>query len=564
MLRVFLPKLYFLAGIGNNSGENMQFSMKNLSIRAQVLVPVVFTIVALLIALWTTKNNLQHEQAMMADHTQSLMFYKDSLADIDDSVYPLRISAVYAIYDSSRRATFLNELNRGLQDVYAVLDSMEARGTFRSEAVTVRDRINNYVQMTKQAIELASQKQQGAITDSAYNNFIAQYRLAGNEMSDAINKLSSRVNTVNTEVMTKTDADMVKVQNIAIWTVLAVLALSVVVAWLLSGKIVAPIQKLQQVMGCVAEGDLTVRCDSDGSNEIAKLNKDVNQTVERLAATTDQLIRISEDVASASTELAAVMHQAEQNSHQEQAEIEQVASAVNELASTANNVSDNAQMADSTAREAEQLAQSALSTFNESSMASEQMSAALNDAAVVVTRLKEQSEQINNVIEVISGISEQTNLLALNAAIEAARAGESGRGFAVVADEVRMLAARTQESTGEIQAIIEELQKQSGLANDSMTLSLEMLGKNNELSRYANDALVGITEAVTRINDANTQVATAAEEQSQVTQDINRNVVNMSELVSQNVSGISQSASASNELSQLAEKQKAQLSFFKL
>ncbi|OLQ89120.1 chemotaxis protein [Vibrio ponticus] len=542
----------------------MQFSMKNLSIRAQVLVPVVFTIVALLIALWTTKNNLQHEQAMMADHTQSLMFYKDSLADIDDSVYPLRISAVYAIYDSSRRATFLNELNRGLQDVYAVLDSMEARGTFRSEAVTVRDRINNYVQMTKQAIELASQKQQGAITDSAYNNFIAQYRLAGNEMSDAINKLSSRVNTVNTEVMTKTDADMVKVQNIAIWTVLAVLALSVVVAWLLSGKIVAPIQKLQQVMGCVAEGDLTVRCDSDGSNEIAKLNKDVNQTVERLAATTDQLIRISEDVASASTELAAVMHQAEQNSHQEQAEIEQVASAVNELASTANNVSDNAQMADSTAREAEQLAQSALSTFNESSMASEQMSAALNDAAVVVTRLKEQSEQINNVIEVISGISEQTNLLALNAAIEAARAGESGRGFAVVADEVRMLAARTQESTGEIQAIIEELQKQSGLANDSMTLSLEMLGKNNELSRYANDALVGITEAVTRINDANTQVATAAEEQSQVTQDINRNVVNMSELVSQNVSGISQSASASNELSQLAEKQKAQLSFFKL
>ncbi|ROV62216.1 methyl-accepting chemotaxis protein [Vibrio ponticus] len=542
----------------------MQFSMKNLSIRAQVLVPVVFTIVALLIALWTTKNNLQQEQAMMADHTQSLMFYKDSLADIDDSVYPLRISAVYAIYDSSRRATFLNELNRGLQDVYAVLDSMEARGTFRSEAVTVRDRINNYVQMTKQAIELASQKQQGAITDSAYNNFIAQYRLAGNEMSDAINKLSSRVNTVNTEVMTKTDADMVKVQNIAIWTVLAVLALSVIVAWLLSGKIVAPIQKLQQVMHRVSEGDLTVRCDSDGSNEIAKLNKDVNQTVERLAVTTDQLIRISEDVASASTELAAVMHQAEQNSHQEQAEIEQVASAVNELASTANNVSDNAQMADSTAREAEQLAQSALSTFNESSMASEQMSAALNDAAVVVTRLKEQSEQINNVIEVISGISEQTNLLALNAAIEAARAGESGRGFAVVADEVRMLAARTQESTGEIQAIIEELQKQSGLANDSMTLSLEMLGKNNELSRYANDALVGITEAVTRINDANTQVATAAEEQSQVTQDINRNVVNMSELVSQNVSGISQSASASNELSQLAEKQKAQLSFFKL
>jgi len=348
------------------------------------------------------------------------------------------------------------------------------------------------------------------------------------------------------------------------WTILGVLALSLVVAWVLSGMIVTPIQKLQSVMRRISEGDLTVRADADGENEIARLNKDVNLTVVQLAQTTDQLIRISEDVASASTELAAVMSQAESNSHQELAEIEQVASAVNELASTADNVSDNAQLADSTAREADQLAQSALATFNESNAASKQMSEALNGAAEVVTKLKEQSEQINNVIEVISGISEQTNLLALNAAIEAARAGETGRGFAVVADEVRLLAARTQESTGEIQSIIEELQTQSGLANDSMQLSLDMLDKNNELSRYANDALVGITEAVTRINDANTQVATAAEQQSQVTQDINRNVVNMSELVNQNVTGISQSASASNELSQLAEKQKEQLSFFKL
>lgn len=547
-----------------NLGLYMQFSMKNISIRTQVLVPVVFTIVALLIALGMTQNSLRKEQALIEDHMQSLMFYKDSLANIDDSVYPLRISAVYAIYDAERRKTFLAELTQGLQKVETILDTIEARGTFRSEAVKVREKIEQYVAVSKQATEFFAQRDKGLVTSQEYNDFINNYRVVGNELASAINNLSGRVNKINNQVMVESAQDLDRVESIAVVSVLGVLALSVFVAWILSGMIVAPIQKLQLVMHRVSEGDLRVRCESDGNNEIAKLSKDVNQTVEQLASTTDHLIRISEDVASASTELAAVMGQAEQNSHQELAEIEQVASAVNELASTANNVSDNAQLADSTAREADHLAQSALSTFNESNVASEQMSLALKDAAVVVNKLKEQSEQINNVIEVISGISEQTNLLALNAAIEAARAGESGRGFAVVADEVRMLAARTQESTGEIQAIIEELQKQSGLANDSMHLSIEMLEKNNELAKQANDALVGITEAVTRINDANTQVATAAEEQSQVTQDINRNVVNMSELVSQNVSGISQSATASTELSELAEKQKAQLSFFTL
>ncbi|MCA2492809.1 MULTISPECIES: methyl-accepting chemotaxis protein, partial [Vibrio] len=170
---------------------------------------------------------------------------------------------------------------------------------------------------------------------------------------------------------------------------------------------------------------------------------------------------------------------------------------------------DNATSADATAREADGLAQSGLAIFQESADASAQMSQALNDAAQVVLRLKEQSVQINDVIEVIRGVSEQTNLLALNAAIEAARAGESGRGFAVVADEVRMLAARTQDSTQEISTIIEELQAQSGLANDSMQVSLEMLTRNNELTQQANDALIGITESVANINDSNTQVATA-------------------------------------------------------
>ncbi|MCM5510530.1 MULTISPECIES: methyl-accepting chemotaxis protein [unclassified Vibrio] len=542
----------------------MQQSLKNLSIRRQVLLPVLLTTITLLVALWITKNNLQEEQATTASNTDSLIFYKDTLANIDDQVYPLRISAVYAIYDASRREVFLNELRAGMAQIQKDLDMMASRKTFRDDVNVVRRAIENYVSFSNRSVELFTRRDNGAVSEQEYNNFIAQYRNAGNEMVGAINTLSQKVNEFAGKAMEQSTRNNEKVQNTAMYTVLAVLAASLFVAWLLSGMIVTPIQKLQSVMREIAQGNLSARADSEGENEVAQLSKDVNSTAEQLHMTVDELMRISEEVASASTELAAVMTQAEGNAQQELAEIEQVASAVNELASTADNVSGNAQLADSTAREADQLAKSGLQIFQESSEASAQMSHALNNAAQVVLTLKEQSEQISDVIEVIRGVSEQTNLLALNAAIEAARAGESGRGFAVVADEVRMLAARTQESTGEIQAIIEELQKQSGLANDSMQVSLEMLDKNNQLAKQANEALVGITESVVNINDTNTQVATAAEQQSQVTQDINRNVVNMSELVNQNVTGISQSASASSELSQLAEKQKAQLSFFKL
>ncbi|MUK45837.1 HAMP domain-containing protein [Aliivibrio fischeri] len=542
----------------------MQFSLKNTSIRIQVLLPVVLTALALFISLGFTASTLEEEQDIIASNTDSFVFYKDQLAKVDDEVYPLRISAVYAIYDTDRRANFTAELRNKVDDINVLLDELEARKTFAKEVNLVRTNINNYVQFSHKVIEYLNKKESGQAVSQSYDALISQYRNIGNSMVSSINALSQRVNEFSDIAMKESYEKNTQVKTTAGLTILAVFIMSMITAWWLSGLIVNPIQQIQLIIRRLAEGDLTVRANADGDNEIATLSKDINTTASQLQTTVEALSRISEDVAAASTELAAVMTEAENNSQQELSEIEQVASAVNELSSTANNVSDNALAADKTARETNELAHNGLDIFTQSNKASEEMGSALTDAAVVVNRLKEQSEQINNVVEVIRGVSDQTNLLALNAAIEAARAGESGRGFAVVADEVRMLAARTQDSTQEIQTIIESLQEQSNLANASMESSLDKLELNKELTARAGDALLQITNSIASINDMNTQVATAAEEQSQVTQDINRNVVNMSELVNQNVTGISQSASASNELSKLAEQQKEQLSFFKL
>ncbi|SON52535.1 methyl-accepting chemotaxis protein [Vibrio tapetis] len=547
----------------------MNTYLRGFSLKTQVMIPMIMTLIVMSVGVLLSSNGLKQAFVKVTVSADELAEQKDIISDIDDIAFRMRIAAVYGLSELSKLETLPSHLDQSQQTINSLIRPLLSHSDLQKDTRLLESVIKDYITHAKQYVVPAARKNlQENPTDRdfmrQYDQAISQFGTKGEAMIAAIDSLSARMNTLTTQSLTVSEARHDQVLSRSTIGMFALLGLALVSCWLIAGMIVAPISRLQETMREVASGNLLVKADTSGQDEISALSQDVNTTVNKLHDTVDSLVRISVDVASASTELAAVMTQANVNSDQEKHEVEQVASAVTELSSTAENVNVNAVEADSASRQANEMAAQSLQMFEKNDQANLQIASQLNEAATVVTSLQIQSEKIGSVIETIRSISEQTNLLALNAAIEAARAGESGRGFAVVADEVRMLAARTQDSTQEIQNIIEELQTQSGVANDSMQSSLNTLMTNQELSVQVSDAIEGIAQSVDNMAGINTQVATAAEEQSQVTADINRNITNIYELVSQNVAGITQSAAASQELSQLAEEQKSQLSFFEI
>ncbi|HDX8403347.1 methyl-accepting chemotaxis protein [Aeromonas dhakensis] len=539
-------------------------SLNNLSIRLQVLIPLLLASLLMILMIGIGKQDIDRAIDDMNETTASVTRHKDDIATLIHATYRLRTNAIYGLYDPARFAQLPSELSAAEQEIGAILARLAIAGAEQDNS-RVAAALQAYLGHTRSnMLPLLAAKHQGGGDPAAYEQARLRFRDLGEDLIKQIDAMSAHVNQLILAEIAEEQAHYHATLLRTLLLMAASLAAALFGGWWLSGRIVRPIGQLQQVMRAVAQGRFNVRAAANGNNELSQLAADINQTLTQLGSTINTLTGISGNVASAATELAAVMTQAEVNAQQQRGETEQVASAVTELASTADNVNHNAALADELARDANQRVEEGLALFAESIQANSRMANSLESAASVVASLKSQSEQIGKVIEVIQGISEQTNLLALNAAIEAARAGETGRGFAVVADEVRMLAARTQDSTKEIQAIIEQLQSQSLSANSGVQDTLAILAHNQQLSGQVQELLGGITEAVNQINGANAQVATAAEEQSCVTADINRNITNIHEIVNQNAAGISQSAAASHELSQLAEQQRKQLSQFQL
>ncbi|SDK06721.1 methyl-accepting chemotaxis protein [Pseudomonas indica] len=336
---------------------------------------------------------------------------------------------------------------------------------------------------------------------------------------------------------------------------LALLALIAVTALPITNGILRPLQLLKANLDDMAagEGDLTHRLPAMGRDELGQLAVSFNRFVEKIHALVRQVADTTTRLSSLVSAVAAQAERSEQAMTGQRHETDQTATAINEMSAAAHEVAMSAQRAAEAASETDRQGHDAKRVVDQSIGQIRELVVGLGSTSDSLEGLRQDVQGIVGVLEVIRSIADQTNLLALNAAIEAARAGEAGRGFAVVADEVRALASRTQQSTGEIQGMIDRLQNATLQAVDAMRRASDMGEQTSLQANQAGESLDAIATLIGTINSMNAQIASAAEEQTAVAEEINRSVHQIAVAVDGVADDASQGAQTAQELKALGE-----------
>ncbi|NNJ15869.1 methyl-accepting chemotaxis protein [Pseudomonas putida CSV86] len=413
---------------------------------------------------------------------------------------------------------------------------------------------------------------QASVTDAVINNRMDNARqLINGPLADATDAMQGslrelvKYNVDGADQAAQRSADAAEESFLLITLVLVLIMLALAaIATLLTRSIVVPLADAVAVAERVATGDLTKDIQVVGKDEpalllgaLGRMQTSLRSTLARISASSDQL-------ASASEELHSVTEDTSRGLHQQSAEIEQAATAVNQMTAAVEEVANNAVSTADASKGADQTTRDGRDQVNQALQSIRALVGEVTSTAGDIEQLAASANEISRVLDVIGSIAGQTNLLALNAAIEAARAGEAGRGFAVVADEVRALAHRTQESTGEIEQMIADIQSGTERAVGAMRSSQGRASGTLDIAQAAGEALELIAEAIASINQRNLVIASASEEQAQVAREVDRNLVNIRDLSMQTSAGANQTSAAAQDLSRLAVELNAMVAQFKV
>ena len=418
-----------------------------------------------------------------------------------------------------------------------------------------------YKPIHEQIIRLKSEGQHEAATQLAVNS-IAQY----NQLAP----MAAELQTLNAKHAAEMRSEFVETDKsatlwIGITLTLSALLVIGLASWL-TRQIRNPLNHLVEQANLLAQGNLRGHIDTKrfAQDELGTLATAFIAMHGNLKGLISDLAAAIHQLSSAVEEVNAVANQSAHGVHQQMGEINQLATAINELQSTVQEVSRSCNDAANSASAAANDSGVGQEVVNLSIHNTERVAHEIEEAGQIVELLQQDSQSIGVVLEVIRSIADQTNLLALNAAIEAARAGEHGRGFAVVVDEVRTLAKRTQDSTSEINRIIDILQKRALQTAESMRNSRQLMQTTVKSAGEVGATISKVTQSVERISDMNNQIASATEEQSSVTEELNRNITNIHDTANEVASGAEQTAAACLSLSQLASQLQGRVDQFQV
>lgn len=542
----------------------------NLSIKQKIVLPLSLMIVLLTVSsvlnVLTMWKQTELSDTLTDQVIPSLFTLEDAYRDLYQAT-----SAIQGLALAQTQAEIDHHLFEYKDNAYKALPRMKKVMSLSDQGVLPRSHGSEVQQLVStgeqwlQSYEAMISKPQSQWVNYYESNkaeFEHQFGAVRDQLNVVKDAIEAKQKTLKTDIAAAAfRAEVILEAGIAI-VILAALGMVV----LLLKTVVKPINDIKEAMVQIAsgEGDLSQRISINSQDEIGQLAGGFNQFVTKIQATVSQVVESSNTLRQEMNNLNALTSTIADSTVGQQRDSEAVAAAVHEMQVTSRNVSDSA-------TEAALASQTANEELSNTNVILEQTVAAIRDlageiesASQVINTLDNDVSNIASVLDVIRGIAEQTNLLALNAAIEAARAGEQGRGFAVVADEVRSLASRTQKSTGEIQTMIEKLQAGAAQAVEVMQGSKTSSEDTIQSAGLATESLAEILNAIARMNEMNTHIATAAGQQSSVSDEVNSNVQGIADSSTSIVDVVSQAQQSLSMLSEQTQQLDKQVSQFRV